>query len=131
MITSLPEWVTPMTSYAGLNLGVLVRRSLANIRTDRRRRAVRKPQVPHRAVVGGLFGAVVQLDGILVLHRAALDAQADLAVGDWRDPEERPMSDWLVLFRACTRESCDIPVRASAVAEGDDAPADSVLFRRG
>ena len=86
MITSLPEWVTPMTSYAGLNLGVLVRRSLANIRTDRRRRAVRKPQVLHRAVVGVRLGAVVKLDGVLVLHLTRLDAQADLAVGDWRDP---------------------------------------------
>jgi hypothetical protein len=36
----------------------------------------------------------------------------------------------LVLFRACNKRA-DIPVRASAIAEGDDAPADSVLLGRG
>jgi len=77
----------PQPSQA-LNPRVRIRRSLANIRTNRRRRTVRKPQVPHGAVqcVPLGAGAVVQLDGVFVLHRAALDAQANLVVGDGRDP---------------------------------------------
>ena len=86
MITSLPEWVTPMTSYAGLNLGVLVRRSLANIRTDRRIRTISQPQVPHRAIVGVHRSALEKLDGVLVLHLARFDAQAQVLVGDRGDP---------------------------------------------
>lgn len=73
---------------------------------------------------------VVKLHRVAGLLLAILDVEAQLHVGDGCDPGGEIMSDQKEkkLPQSGPEDChCHIPVSASAVTEGDDTPADSVV----
>jgi hypothetical protein len=116
------------------HLRVGISRRLVDLRAVRHR-GIREPQVPHGRGVFAGGAAVVQLHRVMFRLLAVLDVQAQGLVGDWRDPESVTARQSKSV--PSPQEECPrgvplfdhIPVSAGAVAEGDDAPADSAVRR--
>jgi len=100
------------------------RRGLLDFRTTRNR-GIRKPQVPHGIEIGIVRTPPAQLDFRPVFPLATGDVQAQSLVGDGCNPgRERIVR---IGTQETTTENLHIPICPSAVAEWNDAPADSVV----